>query len=264
MVKKMRVSLSLQPLVTALYAASPFEHGRPSGFLSRRAACWLDTDPRRTGIPACAFDDDFGFMAYAEWALDAPMYFVVRDGEYIDCAGGSFRDFLKGKLPQLAGELPHIDDWELHISTLFPDVRLKQYLEMRGADAGPWPWICSLPALWKGLLYEPQALDAAWRMVCDWTHSEVSELRRQAPRTAMSTPFRHTTLLQLCGDMLDISRAGLERLNVRNAAGDNEAYFLTPLEHAVASGQTQAERWLAAYFGEWERNIDRIFLEAIH
>ncbi|MDQ6959453.1 MAG: glutamate--cysteine ligase, partial [Mariprofundaceae bacterium] len=136
MARKMRISMCLQPLVTALYAASPFEHGKPSGYLSRRAACWLDTDARRTGVPACVFEQDFGFSAYAEWALDAPMYFIMRDNLYIDCAGGSFRDFMAGKLPQLPGEFPTIDDWELHISTLFPDVRLKQYLEMRGADAG--------------------------------------------------------------------------------------------------------------------------------
>lgn len=264
MAKKMRVSLCLQPLVTALFAASPFENGKPSGFLSRRAASWLDTDARRTGIPACVFEDDFGFASYAEWALDAPMYFVIRENNYIDCAGGSFRDFMAGKLPQLAGQFPTIDDWELHISTLFPDVRLKQYLEMRGADAGPWPWICSLPALWKGLLYDQQTLDAAWVMIQSWTHSEVSELRNEVPRTAMNTAFRDTTVLQLCRQMLELSRAGLERLNVPNKAGENESRFLAPLEHTVECGQTQAERWLAAYHNEWDQNIDRIFFEAMH
>ena len=264
MAKKMRVSLCLQPLVTALFAASPFENGQPSGFLSRRAACWLDTDARRTGIPACAFEDDFGFAGYTEWALDAPMYFVVRDNHYIDCAGGSFRDFLEGKLPQLAGQFPTMDDWELHVSTLFPDVRLKQYLEMRGADAGPWPWICSLPALWKGLLYDPQALDNTWEMVKDWTHNEVSELRSDVPRTAIGTAFRDTTALNLCRQMLDISHAGLERLNICNNAGESEARFLAPLEHAVTCGQTQAERWLAAYHNEWNQNVDRVFFEAMH
>jgi glutamate--cysteine ligase len=264
MAKKMRVSLCLQPLVTALFAASPFENGKPSGFLSRRAASWLDTDARRTGIPACVFEDDFGFASYTEWALDAPMYFVVRDNQYIDCAGGSFRDFMEGKLPQLTGQFPSIDDWELHISTLFPDVRLKQYLEMRGADAGPWPWICSLPALWKGLLYDQQALDSAWGMIESWTHSEVSELRSEVPRTAMSTAFRDTSVLKLCRQMLEISRTGLERINMLNNAGENEARFLAPLEHTVESGHTQAERWLAAYHDEWNQNIDRVFFEAMH
>ena len=264
MARKMRISLCLQPLVTALYAASPFEHGKPSGFLSRRAGCWLDTDEKRTGIPTCAFKDDFGFAAYTEWALDAPMYFIMRDNTYIDCAGSSFRDFMAGKLPQLPGAYPDMDDWELHISTLFPDVRLKQYLEMRGADAGGWPWICSLPALWKGLLYDAQAEDAAWAMIADWTHAEVVALRNAVPRTALKTPFRDTTVLQLCEQMLDISRAGLARLHQTNAAGEDESIFLAPVIQAVESGQTQADRWLAAYHNEWHQNIDRIFIEAMH
>jgi len=264
MARKMRISLCLQPLVTALYAASPFEHGKPSAYLSRRAACWLDTDPKRTGVPACVFEDDFGFAAYAEWALDAPMYFVMRNNVYIDSAGSSFRDFMAGKLPQLPGEYPTMDDWELHLSTLFPDVRLKQYLEMRGADAGGWPWICSLPALWKGLLYDQQAEDAAWDMIADWSHAEVVELRNSVPRTALKTPFRHTTVLQLCEQMVEIANQGLKRQHVLNQSGEDESIFLAPLVRALASGQTQAEHWLAAYQGEWHSNIDRIFIEAMH
>jgi len=264
MARKMRISLCLQPLVTALYAASPFEHGKPSGYLSRRAACWLDTDAKRTGVPACAFDDAFGFDAYTEWALDAPMYFVLRDDTYIDCAGGSFRDFMRGKLAQMPGEYPTMADWETHISTLFPDVRLKQYLEMRGADAGGWPWICSLPALWKGLLYDPQAQDAAWAMIADWSHNDVVLLRNTVPRTALQTPFRQTTVLKLCEQMLDIARAGLQRLHQLNATGDDESIFLAPVIQAVESGQTQADRWLAAYHNEWHQNIDRIFIDAMH
>lgn len=264
MARKMRVALCLQPLVTALYAASPFEDGRPSGYLSRRAACWLDTDARRTGIPACVFDDDFGFAAYTEWALDAPMYFIIRNGHYIDCAGGSFREFMAGRLPQCPGELPDLADWELHISTLFPDVRLKQYLEMRGADAGPRAWICSLPALWKGLLYDPLALDHAWAMIRDWTHTEVCQLRQDVPCSGFSAPFRETTVLRLCADMIEIAQAGLERLNILDEHGNNESRHLRPLFDTVASGQTQAEKWLAAWHGEWNRNIDRIFFESMH
>jgi len=264
MAQKMRISLCLQPLVTALYAASPFENGKPSGFLSRRGACWLDTDPNRTGISACAFEENFGFAAYTEWALDAPMYCLIRDDIYIDCAGASFRDFMDGKLEQLPGQLPTIEDWELHVSTLFPDVRLKQYMEMRGADAGPWPWICSLPALWKGLLYDKQAQQQAWQMIADWSHAEVVALRAEAPKTALATPFRDSTVLQLCEQMLQISRAGLERIDARNSAGENETIFLKPLESAIASGQTQAEFWLALYNGSWNKEIDRIFFEAMH
>jgi len=264
MARKMRIAMCLQPLVTALYAASPFEDGQPSGFLSRRAACWLDTDPKRTGIPACVFADDFGFAAYTEWALDAPMYFIMRDGRYIDCAGASFRDFMQGKLAQLPGEYPTMDDWELHVSTLFPDVRLKQYLEMRGADAGPWPWICSLPALWKGLLYDTKAEDYAWNMIADWTHTEVIALRQAVPRTALATPFRDTTALQLCEQMLDIAASGLEHIHITNDAGEDERVFLAPAIHAIEAGQTQAERWLAAWHGEWHEDIDRIFFESLH
>ncbi|TLS75794.1 glutamate--cysteine ligase [Mariprofundus erugo] len=264
MARKMRISMCLQPLVTALFAASPFEDGRPSGYLSRRAACWLDTDAARTGIPACVFEDDFGFHAYTEWALDAPMYFVIRDGHYVDCAGSSFRDFMHGALPQFPGEYPTMDDWELHVSTLFPDVRLKQYLEMRGADAGPWPWICALPALWKGLLYEPVAEQAAWEMIADWTHAEVTALRQAVPRTAMHTPFRDGTLQQQCARMVGIAGEGLARLDIRNQAGESEARFLAPLRHAVESGETQAERWLAAWRDEWHEDISRLFVEAMH
>jgi len=264
MARKMRISLCLQPLVTALYAASPFEHGKPSGYLSRRAACWLDTDPQRTGVPVCVFKDDFGFAAYAEWALDAPMYFIMRNHQYIDCAGGSFRDFMAGRLPQLPGEYPTIDDWELHVSTLFPDVRLKQYLEMRGADAGGWPWICSLSALWKGLLYDEQAEDAAWELIADWAHAEVVELRNRVPRTALKTAFRETTVQALCEDMVAIATQGLKRQHILNSDGADESIFLDPLMHALETGQTQADRWLAAYQHEWHGNIDRIFIEAMH
>ena len=264
MSKKMRIALCLQPLVTALYAASPFEDGKPSGYLSRRAACWLDTDPRRTGIPACAFEENFGFAAYTEWALDAPMYFIIRNGQYIDCAGGSFREFMQGRLPQCPGELPQMADWELHVSTLFPDVRLKQYIEMRGADAGPRAWICSLPALWKGLLYEPVAEQQAWEMIKAWTYDEVSELRRQVPRMGLRTPFGDATALEVCAKMVEIATAGLKRLNILDEHGNDESRHLRPLFDTVASGRTQAEKWLAAWQGEWQQNIDRIFFESMH
>ncbi len=264
MARKMRISLCLQPLITAMYAASPFEEGKPSGYLSRRAACWLDTDPHRTGILKCAFDDDFGFDSYTQWALDAPMYFIMRNGAFIDCAGSSFRDFMHGKLPQLPGELPDMDDWELHLSTLFPDVRLKQYLEMRGADAGAWPWICSLPALWKGLLYDEQAESAAFDLIADWSFDEVNALRQAVPRTALQTPFRQTSVIKLCEQFLEIAKSGLERLNQRNKAGEDESKFLTPVIQAVESGQTQADHWLKQYHHEWNEDIDRAFLEAMH
>lgn len=264
MARKLRIGMCLQSLVTALYAASPFVDGKPSPYLSARAACWLDTDPARTGVPECVFDENFGFDMWVEWLLDVPMYFVVRNGAYVDCAGESFRAFLDGKLLQLPGEMPTLDDWELHASTVFPEVRLKQYIEMRGADAGPWPWICSLPALWKGLLYDTNALDKAWDMIADWSHAEVCGLREATPRTALKTPFRDTTVLALCEQMLDIAYEGLSSIANTNCQGETEVRFLAPLRHAVESGQTQAERWLAAYHGSWGGNIDRIFFEAMH
>ncbi len=264
MVRKMRIASALQPLVTALYAASPFEDGKPANYLSRRAACWLDTDNARSAIPACIFEDDFGFKAYSEWALDVPMYFVMRNHRYIDCCGESFRDFIKGELPQLPGVCATMEDWELHISTLFPDVRLKQYLEMRGADSGSWPWVCSLPALWKGLLYDKQAEDEVWGMIADWQHSEVMALRTAVTRTALNTPFRDTTALKLCEQMLTIASGGLQRLHHTNHAGDDERIFLRPLHEAIASGKTQADRWLELYHHDWNGNIDRVFLETMH
>ncbi len=264
MARKLRIAAALQPVVTALFAASPFEGGKPSGYLSRRAACWLDTDADRTGMPACFFDDDFSFATYTEWALDAPMYFVMREDRYIDCSGASFRDFLVGRLTQLPGEYATMDDWELHLSTLFPDVRLKQFIEMRGADAGGWPWICALPALWKGVLYDKQAEDAAWAMIADWRHDEVIALRERVPIDALRTPFRDRSVLQLAEEMLTIAKNGLKRLDARNARGDDESIFLRPLMRAVESGQTQADGWLAAYHEAWQGNIDRIFVEAMH
>jgi len=264
MAAKVRVAACLQPLVTALFAASPFVDGRPCGYLSWRARCWEDTDPKRTGLPAMFFDDAFGFEDYVEWALDAPMYFVIRDGEYIDCAGQSFRDFLAGRLACLPGERPTTADWELHLGTLYPDVRLKQFIEVRGADAGPWPWICSLPALWKGLLYDAQTLAQAREWVADWTHDEVLALRHAVPKTALNTPFRDTTVLKLCETMLDMAAAGLARLDVRNENGESETIFLHPLVRAVASGKTQAEVWLEAWHGRWHQDISRLFAEAMH
>lgn len=264
MSRKMRIGCCLQPLVTALFAASPFVDGRPSGFASYRAHCWLDTDPARTGIPKMIFEDGFGFEQYTDWALDAPMYFVIRNGLYLDCAGQSFRDFMAGRLPALPGERPTMEDWETHLSTVFPEVRLKQYLETRGADAGPRPWICSLPALWKGLLYDKAAIDRCWNWVAGWQHKEVCALRSAVPEMALQTPFRDTTVLAMCETMLDISRAGLERQHVLNDQGQDETIFLEPLRQAIASGKTQADLWLTAFHGRWQGNIDLIFEETSH
>ncbi|MDX8392478.1 MAG: glutamate--cysteine ligase [Mariprofundaceae bacterium] len=262
MARKMRLGYCLQPIVTALFAASPFADGKPSGFLSTRAHCWLDTDKARTGVPAMIFDKGFGFERYLQWLLDVPMYFILRNGNYIDCAGQSFRDFLHAKLAALPGEYPTMDDWELHMTTVFPEVRLKGYMEMRGADAGGKPWICALPALWKGLLYDANALNNAWDMVADWTHAEVLEMRAGVPKHGLNLPFRDTSLLQLAESMLDIARNGLGNLNCQNETGADETIHLKPLLHAVEHNQTQAEQWLHAYHHGWNGKIDPVFQTA--
>ncbi len=264
MARKMRIASCLQPLVTALFAASPFKDGKPSGLLSTRAACWLDTDPKRTGVPSFVFDDRFGFDDWSAWVLDVPMYFIQREGQYIDCSGLSFRDFMDGKLASLPGELPTMEDWELHISTTFPEVRLKSYLEMRGADSGPKYRICALPALWKGLLYDETALQAAWEMIVDWSEHEVTALRNEVPKSALHTPFREGSVLKLCEAMLAIAHDGLARIADLNEAGDDETIFLKPLFETLAKRQTLAEDWLDRYHNDWNNDIHSIFHVARH
>lgn len=262
MVQKFRVSLALQPLATALFANSPFTDGKPNGFLSYRSHIWSDTDPGRTGMLPFVFEDGFGYERYADYALDVPMYFVYRDGQYIDAAGQSFRDFLDGKLPALPGEKPTEKDWEDHLSTAFPEVRMKSFLEMRGADGGPWNRICALPALWVGLLYDDGALDAAWDLVKDWSMEERQVLRDSVPRLALDAPIAGGRKLRdIAGDVLDIARSGLSARARLNASGDNETGYLAPLDEIVASGQTHAERLLARYHGEWQGDLGKIYAE---
>jgi len=262
MVKKFRVSLALQPLATALFANSPFTEGKPNGFLSYRSHIWSDTDPGRTGMLPFVFEDGFGYERYADYALDVPMYFVYRNGRYIDAAGQSFRDFLKGELPALPGEKPTEKDWEDHLSTAFPEVRMKSFLEMRGADGGPWNRICALPALWVGLLYDEGALDAAWDLVKGWSMEERQVLRDSVPKLALDAPIAgNRKLRDIAAEALDIARAGLSARARLNASGDNESGFLAPLDEIVASGQTHAERLLARYHGEWKGDLTRIYAE---
>ena len=262
MVKKFRVSLALQPLATALFANSPFTEGKPNGFLSYRSHIWSDTDPGRTGMLPFVFEDGFGYERYADYALDVPMYFVYRDGRYIDAAGQSFRDFLNGELPALPGEKPTEKDWEDHLSTAFPEVRMKSFLEMRGADGGPWNRICALPALWVGLLYDEGALDAAWDVVKGWSMEERQVLRDSVPKLALDAPIAgNHKLRDIAAEVLDIARAGLSARGRFNASGDNESGFLAPLDEVVASGRTHAERLLARYHGEWQGDLTRIYAE---
>ena len=263
MVKKFRVGLALQPLATALFAASPFTEGKPNGMLSYRSHIWSDTDPARTGMLPFVFEDGFGYERYADYALDVPMYFVYREGRYIDAAGLSFRDFLKGELSVLPGEKPTLDDWNDHLSTAFPEVRLKTFLEMRGADGGPWNRICALPALWVGLLYDQGALDAAWDLVKDWDIADRQALRDAVPKLALDAPLPGGGKLRdVAGQVLDIAGAGLSARARLNGAGDNETGFLDPLRDIVRSGKVPAEVLLDRYHGAWNGDVSKIYDEA--
>ncbi|WP_299323193.1 glutamate--cysteine ligase [Parasphingopyxis sp.] len=262
MAQKFRVALALQPLGTALFANSPFTEGKPNGFLSFRSHIWSDTDPDRTGMLPFVFEDGFGYERYLDYALDVPMYFAYRGDEYLDASGLNFRDFLKGELPILPGEKPTLDDWNDHLSTIFPEVRLKSFLEMRGADGGPWNRICALPALWVGLLYDQTALDAAWDMVKGWTLEEREALRDSVPKLGLKAPVPGgRTLGEIAPEILDIATAGLSARARLNGSGDNESGFLDPLREIVASGKTPAERLLERYHGEWTGDVSRVYAE---
>jgi len=261
MVKKLRVSLALQSVATALFASSPFTEGKPNGFQSMRSEVWRDTDSNRTGILPFAFEQGMGFERYVDYALKVPMYFVYRNGQYIDATGACFGDFLDGKLEQLPGEKPTLDDWSDHLTTLFPEVRLKRFLEMRGADGGRWDRICALPALWVGLLYDKAALDAAFDLISDWSVEEIQMLRDTVPREGLRTRFRDQTVQDLAGEVLKIARTGLVARGRLNEDGRDETIFLTALEDIVASGRTVSDELLALYHGRWQGRVAPIFEE---
>ena len=259
MVEKMRVGLALQPVVTALFANSPFTEAKPNGFQSFRSEIWLDTDRDRTGMLPFAFENGFGFERYVDWALDVPMYFVKRDGTYHDVAGASFRDLLAGNLAALPSERATLSDWKNHLSTMFPEVRLKNYLEMRGADGGSGSFIAAVPALWVGLMYDALSLDAAWQIVQDWTAEEREALRDAVPITALDTRFRNRTVREIAAEVVELARAGLARRANRNAEGADETIYLAPIEEIVASGKTPADRLLDEYENDWHGDIEQIF-----
>jgi glutamate--cysteine ligase len=261
MVRKFRVALALQPVATALFADSPFTEGRPNGYLSYRSHIWTDTDPDRTGMLDFVFEDGFGFERWVDYLLDVPMYFVYRDGRYIDASGQSFRDFLDGRLPALPGERPSIQDWSDHMTTAFPEVRLKRFLEMRGADGGPWNRVCALPAFWVGLLYDRTALDAAWDLVGDFRMQERNALRDGVPRHALKLPFRGASVRELALEALKISAHGLQRRARLNGNGADERYHLEPLIEFAEANQTPAERKLELFHGAWGGSVDPLFRE---
>lgn len=259
MVLKLRVGLALQPIVTALFANSPFLDGKPNGFQSWRSHVWLDTDNDRTGMLPFAFEDGFGFERYVDWALDVPMYFVKRDNTYHDVAGASFRDLMNGKLDKLPGERATLSDWKNHLSTIFPEVRLKNYLEMRGADGGSGRGICALPALWVGLLYDSVARDGAWQIVKDWTDEERQALRAAVPREGVHTPFRGGTILDIARKIVALAREGLTRRRILNEAQNDETIFLSVLEEIVSTGKTPAENLLNEFETVWKGDINEVF-----
>ena len=261
MVKKLRVSLAVQPIATALFANSPFTEGKPNGFLSFRSEIWRDTDPDRSGMLPWAFEPAMGFERWVDYALDVPMYFVKRGDKYIDVAGQSFRDLLKGRLPGLPGERATLSDWANHVSTIFPEVRLKRYLEMRGADSGPWARLPALPAFWVGLLYDNACLDAAWDLAKDWTAEERQQLRDDVPRLAFKAQIRGRFAFELARECVAIAHAGLRRRNRLDASGRDETKFLAPLDEIVAQGRTPAEELLERFHGRWGGTVAPVYTE---
>src|SRR5215470_2581731 len=261
MVKKLRVSLALQPVATAMFANSPFTEGKPNGFLSFRSEIWRDTDNDRSGMLPWAFESGMGFERWTDYALDVPMYFVKRGDRYIDVAGRSFRDLLAGKLPELPGERATVSDWANHLSTTFPEVRLKRYLEMRGADAGPWARLPSLTAFWVGLLYDDACLDAAWDIVKDWTAEERQTLRDAVPRLGFRATIRGRDLLSIARETLALSRAGLARRKKFDPYGADETRYLKPLEDLAERGETPAEELLRKFYGPWGGSVEPVFKE---
>ncbi|MGK9052365.1 glutamate--cysteine ligase [Neorhizobium petrolearium] len=260
MAAKMRVSMKLQPVATALFASSPFTEGKPNGLLSWRGDIWRDTDNQRSGILPFVFNQDFGFKDYVEWALDVPMYFVVRDGKYHDCTHVTFRQFMNGALK---GEIkdwePTMGDWTNHLSTLFPDVRLKRFLEMRGADGGPWRRICALPAFWVGLLYDDAALAEAEALTKDWAFEDVTAMRDAVPAKGLKAEIRGKAVYDVARDVVAISKAGLKARNRLNRDGQDESIFLQPIEEVLAKKATMAEDMLALYHGRWNGSVEPVF-----
>lgn len=264
MVMKFRTSLALQPIATALFANSPFTEGKPNGFLSARANVWTDTDPDRTGMLDFVFEDGFGYERYADYALDAPMYFAKRGETYVDLSGQSFRAFMDGKLDALPGDRATAQDWADHLTTLFPEVRLKQYLEMRGADGGPWSRICALPALWAGILYDAPSLAAAWDLCKDWDIADHERLRRDVTRLGLKAEVNGRSVRDIAVDMVNIAKQGLKNRARFSGGMVDERGYITELEDIADSGVTSADRLLELYNGEWGGDISRVYRDCAY
>ena len=259
MVEKLRIALALQPLATSLFANSPFKAGQPTGNLSERSVIWRDTDNKRTGMLPFVFEEGFGFEQYVDYALDVPMYFVMRDGDFVDTLGMSFRDFMAGKLPALPGELPTAADWEDHLTTIFPEARVKRFIEMRGADAGPWPSLCALSAFWVGLLYDADTQSEVAAYIADWTAEEREALRRDAPVHGLQTVFRDHDLHHIARDILSLSEKGLKARNRSDGAGGDETQYLGYLQEIVGSGKNNAQKLLDKFHGDWNGDVTPVY-----
>ena len=263
MVQKMRVALALQPVANALFGNSPFFEGKLNGHKSWRGYVWRNLDDARTGMLPFVFEDGFGFDAWVEYALDVPMYFVYRDGEYIDALGQSFRDFLKGKLPALPGETPTLSDWADHLTTIFPEARVKQFIEMRGADGGPWRRLCALPAFWVGLMYDQSSLDAAWDLVKGWDAETREALRVEASVAGLAAQVGTVNMHELAREVVAMSDAGLKARGFAGSGGlvPDETHFLNALKESLETGQAPADELLERYHGEWGGDLSRIYDE---
>ena len=261
MVRKFRTSLALQPIATALFANSPFKDGQPSGQKSTRAEAWTDTDPDRCGVPGFVFDDDFGYARWVDYILDVPMYFLHRGEDYLDVSGLSFRDFMAGSLPGFEGQFPSMADFEDHVTTAFPEVRLKGYLEMRGADGGSWGNICALPALWVGLLYDDGALDAAESLIKGITASDVEAARMAVAKDGLQAEMAGRSVHKIAHEVLEIAEAGLKSRKLLDSKGEDERKYLAPLQEIVKSGKTYADEMLDKYYSAWDEDITHIFKE---
>jgi len=264
MVQKFRTALALQPVATALWANSPFTEGKPNGYASYRSRIWEDTDPDRTGMLPFVFEDGMGFERYVDYILDVPMYFVYREGKYVDASGLSFLDFMKGKLSVLPGEKPNLTDFEDHLTTAFPEVRLKRFLEMRGADGGPWGQLCALPAFWAGLLYHAPSLEAAWDLCRDWSMEERLLLRHDVPRQGLKAKVRGRSVQSLARELLALASDGLSARQRLNSSGDDETGFLEPLRQTAESGLAPSDVKLANYHGKWNQSVDPIYRECAY
>ncbi|MDA8894408.1 glutamate--cysteine ligase, partial [Amylibacter sp.] len=261
MVKKMRVGLALQPVATALFANSPFFDGKVNGHKSWRSRIWRDLDQDRTGTLPFFFEDGMGFQRYVDYALDVPMYFVYRDGRYIDALGQSFRDFINGCLPALPGELPTMSDWADHLTTCFPEARIKKFMEMRGADGGPWNRICALPAFWVGLMYDNNSLDAAWDICKDWNLETREEMRLKVSVDGLNARVGNIEMIDLASNILSASNAGLISRSKLGGGGYNETHFLSALQESIETGKTPADELLDKYNGDWNGNLNKIYSE---